>query len=197
MLDVADLAACREMCQGVDTVVHLAADPSPDADFHQSLLANNITGTYNMFRAAKDAGCARVIVASSIHAVGGHPPGDPIPENAPVRPLNMYGVSKAFGEATAHAFARSEGLSTIAIRIGAYHNDWIRSAATPENLSAYISPRDMNQLLVRCIETPGIDFAIVHGISNNREQRLSIDGTCSLLGYEPVDDGFEVFAAFR
>ena len=55
-LDVADLAACRAACDGVDVVVHLAADPSPEADFSESLLENNIKGTYNVFRARRTRG---------------------------------------------------------------------------------------------------------------------------------------------
>jgi nucleoside-diphosphate-sugar epimerase len=64
-LDVADLAACQEACKTIDTVIHLAADAGPEADFYGSLLDNNIKGTYNIFRAAKDQGCRRVIFASS------------------------------------------------------------------------------------------------------------------------------------
>ncbi len=73
-LEIADLDACQAACAGIDTVVHLAADPSPDADFYGSLLDNNIKGTYNVFRAARDQGCRRVIFASSVHAVIGYMP---------------------------------------------------------------------------------------------------------------------------
>ena len=93
--------------------------------FYGSLLDNNIKGTYNVFRAAKDAGCRRVVFASSIHAVVGYPADMPIPTDVTVRPLNMYGVSKCFGEAVAAAFAYGEGLSAIAIRIGAYEAPWL------------------------------------------------------------------------
>lgn len=31
--NIADLDACREACANIDTVLHLAADPAPDADF--------------------------------------------------------------------------------------------------------------------------------------------------------------------
>ena len=106
----------------------------------------------------------------------------------------MYGVSKCFGEATGRKFATSDGLSCIAIRIGAYEAEWIKTALTPRNLSAYLSPRDLNQLIRKCIEVEGIDFAIVHSISDNRIKRLSIDETRRLVGYEPVDDGFEKYA---
>ena len=36
-LDVADAAACRAACAGIDTVVHLAADPRPDAPWEKPL----------------------------------------------------------------------------------------------------------------------------------------------------------------
>ena len=185
-LDIADLDACRTACAGMDAVLHLAADPSPEADFYGSLLDNNIKGTYNVFRAAKDAGCRRIVFASSIHAVVGYPADSPIPTDTTVRPLNMYGVSKCFGEAVAAAFAYGEGLSAIAIRIGAYEAPWLQSAATPQNLSVYVSPRDLNQLIVRCLDAPPeITFAVVSGQSNNRNPRLDLTSTRDLLGYTP------------
>jgi hypothetical protein len=50
----------------------------------------------------------------------------------------------------------------------------------------------MNQLLMRCIETPGIDYAVVAGISDNRYKRFDLVLTRELLGYAPRDDGFAV-----
>jgi nucleoside-diphosphate-sugar epimerase len=195
-LDIADPAACRGACAGMETVVHLAADPSPRADFYGSLLDNNIKGTYNIFRAAKDAGCRRVIFASSVHAVIGYPQDVQAHPESPVRPVNMYGVSKCFGEAVAHCFASAEGLSSIAIRIGGYDSGNRRpERMTAAGLSMYLSPRDLNQLLVRCIETPDIPFAIVQAVSNNRFKRLDITSARELLGYAPRDDAFELFGA--
>lgn len=191
-LNIADFGQVVAACDGIDTVVHLAANPNPDADFETELLASNIQGTYNVFEAAARTGCRRVIFASSVHAVAGHPTDIAILESASVWPLNMYGVSKCFGEATARAYASTRELSCIAIRIGAYENPgWMTSGNQDTWRSAFISPRDLNQLLVKCIESPDVDFAIVHGISNNRQKRLSIEATRDLLGYEPVDDGFE------
>ena len=191
-LDVADPQACWEACRGIDTVVHLAADPSPEADFYGSLLDNNIKGTYNVFRAAKDQGCRRVVFASSIHAVIGYPPDVPARPDDAVQPTNMYGVSKCFGEAVAACFAH-DGLSSIAIRIGAYDAPWLREDPSALNLSAYVSERDLNQLLVRGIEAEGVRFAIVHGLSDNRFKRLDLTATRELLGYEPEDDAFRIF----
>ncbi len=190
--DIADLDACRRACAGIDTVIHLAADPSPRADFHDSLLANNVAGTYNIFRAARDADCRRVIFASSINAVDAYPPDVQIAPDDPIRAPNMYGVSKAFGEATARYFADREGLSALCIRIGAYDAGRPNAPVTQARLAVYVSPRDLNQLLVRCIET-SVHFAIVNGISDNRYKRLDISSARDLLGYAPQDDAFRLF----
>ena len=56
----------------IDVVVHLAADASPSADFYGSLLDRNIKSTYNAFHAAREAGCSRVVYASSVNAVLGY-----------------------------------------------------------------------------------------------------------------------------
>ena len=193
VFDIADLDACRAACAGIDTVVHLAADPSPRADFYGSLLDNNIKGVFNIFRAAKDAGCQRVIFASSINAVSGYPEDVQITPTMPTRPPNLYGVSKAFGESIASYFADGEGLSSICIRIGYYDAGNLDAPVTTQRLSTYTSPRDLNALLVRAIETPDIPFAIVHGVSGNRYQRLDLTATKELLDYAPQDDAFRLF----
>ena len=193
-LDVADADACQAACRGVDTVVHLAADPSPAADFYGSLLDNNIKGTYNVFRAAQDQGCRRVVFASSVHAVIGYPPDVQARPESPVRPVNMYGVSKCFGEAVAACFAAS-GLSAIAVRIGAYENEQLHRRPTADLMSAYVSRRDLNQLLVRCVDAADVPFAIVHGLSDNRFKRMDLSSTRDLLGYAPQDDAFRLLGA--
>lgn len=190
-LDVADAAACAEACVGIDTVVHLAADPSPEAEWEGSLLANNIRGVVNVFRAAREAGCRRVVFASSVHAVGGLLDEEPIADDAAPRPTNLYGASKAFGEAVAATYA-AQGLSGIAIRIGAYDAPWFREQGDAVAAMAYVSPRDLNDLLVRCIETDDIPYAVVAGISDNARKRFTLEHTRGLLGYAPRDDGFAV-----
>jgi nucleoside-diphosphate-sugar epimerase len=197
-IDIADLEACQEACRDRDTVVHLAADANSHADFYASLLRNNIQGTYNIFRAAKDQGCRRVIFASTVQVVATYPPDVQAHPDSPLRPRNMYSVSKCFGEAVASYFAYTEGLSSIAVRIGAYDakanaTHGLRQEPNPMNLAAYVSERDLNQLLMRCIETPDVLFAVVHGISNNRFKRLDITSTRDLVGYDPQDDAFELF----
>jgi NAD+ dependent glucose-6-phosphate dehydrogenase len=193
-LQVADLAACRAACAGIDVVIHLAADPSPSADFYDSLLDNNVKGTYNIFRAAKDADCKRVIFASSVHAIEGYPRDRQLTPDDPVRPRNMYGASKAFGEAVAHVFAVSEGLPSVCLRIGAYEGGPRRERGNSTYLSMFTSQRDLNSLLLCSIEGPLPDPAagtvVVHATSDNRFKRLDLTKSRQVLGYAPQDDGF-------
>src|SRR5262245_24993001 len=139
-LEAADLGACRAVCQGIDTVVHMAGDPSSQAGFYESLLDNNVKAVYNIFQAAKEAGCRRVVFASSVQVIEGYPLDVQAHPESPVKPLNMYAVSKCFGEAVAHYFAMAEGLSSIAIRVGTFEGNhaWTE---TPDarNLSTFVS----------------------------------------------------------
>lgn len=190
--DIADIEACRAACANIDTVLHLAADPSPDADFCHSLMDNNILGTFNIFRAAKDAGCKRVVFASSAQAVEGYALDHQIrPQDAP-KPKNMYGVSKAFGEGIAAYFAHQEGLSALSVRIANFTTLEPGEQLSARDMSAFLSHRDAADLLERCLRIEGVHHAVVHGVSNNCYKRLSLEETSRLLGYYPQDDAFSI-----
>jgi hypothetical protein len=175
----------KQLCAGIDTVLHLAGNANPSATWDE-LLPVNIIGTYNVFVAAKAAGCRRVIYSSSIHAVSGYPPDVQVKTSEPVNPGDLYGVSKCFGEALARYFAEKEGLSAIALRIGAFQPREV--AQEEENvglLDAFVSRRDLTALIIRCIDDEQIRFAIFNGLSNNRFKRLDISDARELVGYEP------------
>jgi len=183
-----DLDRLKELFAGVDTVLHLAADPSPAATW-DSVRRNNITGAYHVFVAAKAAGCRRVVFASSIHAVSGYPDDVQVKTHDPVNPGDLYGVSKCFGEALGRYMAEQEGVSTICIRIGAFQPiEAARDKKGLRMLDAFVSRRDLNQLIHRCIDAERVRFAIVHGLSDNQFKRLDLSDTREMLGYDPVDD---------
>ena len=190
--DVANLDSCKEACVGIDTVVHLAADPGPIADFYGSLLDANIKGAFNIFRAASDAGCRRVVFASSAQTVDGYPEDRQISVRDPIRPKNLYGVTKCFGEALGSYFATQEGLSVIAVRIANFTEFSAGEEHSARDVSAFLSHRDAVQLLVRAIEVENVNFAIVNGVSNNRYKRLALDESREILGFMPEDDAFEI-----
>lgn len=183
-----DLAGLKEIFRGCHTVLHLAANPDATAVWRE-LLETNIIGTYHAFVAAKAAGCQRVIYASSIHAVSGYPIDVQVKTNEPVNPGDIYGVTKCFGEALGRYMAEQEGLPTIALRIGAFQpRENARSEKGLAMLDAFVSRRDLNQLINRCIAAEQIRFAILHGLSNNSFKRLDISDARALVGYAPQDD---------
>lgn len=95
--DVRDLGALRQAFAGVDVVVHLAfmITGTTGAD---ALREINIEGTVNAFRAAREAGAARFVYASSVAAYGFHPD-TPVgmTEEWPTRPADrlFYAREKA------------------------------------------------------------------------------------------------------
>jgi nucleoside-diphosphate-sugar epimerase len=186
--ELEDLESVKRACEGMDAVVHLAAEPSPFATW-SSILPNNIVGTYHVFVAAKAAMCRRVVFASSIHAVSGYGGDVQVKTSDPVNPGDLYGVSKAFGEALGRYMAEQEGVSCVVVRIGAAAPiEWASHQRSLYMLDAFLSYDDLQQLLERAVEDERIRFAIVHGVSNNRFKRLDLSTTRTILGYEPKDD---------
>jgi hypothetical protein len=85
--------------------------------------------------------------------------------------------------------AEQEGLSVVAVRIGAFQPlEAAREEANLSMIDAFVSPRDLTQLLTRAIDMDGLRWAVVHGLSNNRFKRLDISDARVLLGYKPQDD---------
>ncbi len=171
--------------EGVDTVVHLAAQSSPSTPWER-LLPDNIVATYHVFAAAEAAGCRRVVFASSIHAVSGYPRERMVEPTDPVNPGDLYGGSKCSREALGRYAAEQRGLSVVALRIGAFQP--LSAAAGPdaEGMSdMYIAPTDLYRLLCHAIDLDGLRFAIVHAVGDNDRQRLDVARTRELLGYAP------------
>lgn len=192
VLDIRDQVSCHAACEGIHTVIHLAADPNPDADFMTSVLPLNIVGTYNMLLAAKTQGCKRFIFASSAQAIEGYPKDVQIHECMAPRPGNLYGVGKAFGEALASLYANDGELTTVAVRIANVAQFQPGETHSHRDVAAFISLRDVVALLRNCIEADLNGFHVIHGVSNNRYKRLAIDKTRQVVGYEPLDDAFEI-----
>lgn len=194
--DLTVLDEAKRVCAGADVVVHLAATPDPSATWDE-LLPVNIEATYNVFLGAKAAGTGRVVYASSIHAVGGYGPHRQVRVDDPVNPGTLYGVTKCFGEALARYMAEQEGVPAVAVRIGAFQPP-ATPAADASIVDFYVSPRDLCQLIDRCIDAPDLPpFAIVHGLSADHWTRLDLTDTRRLVGYEPVDDAADENEALR
>ncbi|HXY05934.1 MAG TPA: SDR family oxidoreductase [Burkholderiaceae bacterium] len=115
--DIADAAACRAACDGIDVVLHEAALGSVPRSLQDPLASHraNVTGFLNMLVASRDAGVRRFVYAASSSTYGDHP-NLPKVEDAIGRPLSPYAATKLFDEIYAEVFGRCYGTPTIGLR---------------------------------------------------------------------------------
>jgi len=187
--DIRELEPLREACRGVKAMVHLAAVPDED-DFQTRLLPMNLTGVHNAFEAARQAGVNKVIFASTGQTVLNYPRGEWVTPEMPPRPHTVYACTKIFGEALARYYSDHYGMSMICIRIcwfQPYHSTLLRTPEPSEFHREWCSPRDLTQLLVKCLRAD-LRYAIFFGISNNTGRCWDISNAQKLVGYDPQDD---------
>ena len=99
-------------------VVHLAAQPGVLGSFgtgFDQYLHDNLLATQRMFEAAAEAGCPRVVYASSSSVYGDAEAYPCYEDETPTRPRSPYGVTKRACEKLAEIYA-GMGLSTVGMR---------------------------------------------------------------------------------
>ncbi len=187
--DISLLEEIRPLFCDIDVVIHLAANPRPQAPW-QNLLPNNIIGAANMFQAASESQCKRVIFASSFHAVRGNSANKIISENSPYQPENLYGASKAWGEILARYYSDSQAMSCLCLRLGwVLQRDQIKSHRQNSHFHYILTCDDLVKFIIAAIEAPlTLRYGIYHGISMKRSRNVDMRLTHKELGFEPDDD---------
>ncbi len=193
----ADLAIWDEawirQFRDADAVIHLAADPSPRANW-ESVVRENFDLTLNVYEAAVRQGARRLVFASSNWVVAGHRfESWPLTPETPPYPVNPYGVSKLVGERLGRSYSERWGLSVICFRIGWNQRD-------PGNLprsdmawglwgqGMWLSDRDLCQGFEKAVTAdPGLRFAVLNLMSDNQGMRWDLGPTRTAIGYEPLD----------
>jgi nucleoside-diphosphate-sugar epimerase len=164
--DVRDPETVAGAVRGVDAIVHGAALHGVHLRGHAAgdFWAVNATGTYNVYAAARDAGVRRVVLASSMVVYGQTVPPDQaawsfVTEDQPAEPDNVYGLTKVVSEETSRFHARTDGIVTVALRLGMF---------VPESFERYgfrllfggVDDRDVAQATMRALEhAPADGFA--------------------------------------
>jgi UDP-N-acetylglucosamine/UDP-N-acetylgalactosamine 4-epimerase len=116
-IDILDYDALLASMKGVDVVFHEAAIPSVPRSINEPIPSHdvNVNGTFNVLRAAKEAGVRRVVYAASSSAYG-----DsltlPKVETMPTNPKSPYAAQKLMGEHYMSVWASCFGLETISLR---------------------------------------------------------------------------------
>ena len=125
--DVRNPTDMQAAVQGVDVIVHAAAihgihlrDHTPQ-DFYDL----NLTGTFNMWEAAVQAGVRAVVFSSTIgvytrHTASGAGGVMALHEDLPLEPGDIYGYTKVAGEAMCRYYGRKHGIPSVALRYGTF-----------------------------------------------------------------------------
>ena len=115
--DIRNYETCLQACNNINLISHQAALGSVPRSINDPLTTNavNITGTLNMFTAAKETNIKRVVYAASSSTYGDHP-GLPKVEDKIGNPLSPYAVTKYVNELYARVYANTYGLQLIGLR---------------------------------------------------------------------------------
>lgn len=117
-INVSDEASVEEMINkyNIDTIVHMAAILSGVGEKNPMLAWDvNMNGTINILNLAVKHEMARVIMPSSI-AVWGPDCPKIAPQDTPLHPTTMYGVTKVAGELVADYYVRKFGIDCRGLR---------------------------------------------------------------------------------
>jgi nucleoside-diphosphate-sugar epimerase len=195
-----------ELFDGIDVLFHLAAK-NCIADCQEDPLETsdvNVTGTVNVFEAARRAGVGKIVYAESSALYEGSAV-LPTPESD-VAPQSFYAVSKLAGMAFADAYRRFFGVRSTALRYFCVYGprqDYRRTI--PPVMSAFIIKLlrgerptiygsgdkrrdfvyvdDVNDFHVRCIDDERTDGQVYNlGSGANYSVREIFDQIASLLG---------------
>jgi len=115
--DIRSYETCVAACAGIDLISHQAALGSVPRSINDPLTTNNvnITGTLNIFTAAKEGRVKRVVYAASSSTYGDHP-GLPKVEDRIGNPLSPYAVTKYVNELYANVYASVYGMELTGLR---------------------------------------------------------------------------------
>lgn len=179
---------------GADAVVHLAANPDPNARW-DDLVGPNIDAMANVLHAAVLGAVDRVVFASSSHTMWGYRDDETslISEGLPPRPDGPYAASKLVGERLCRSFALAFELSVVALRIGWVQPGPNRAETLPDDWarSLWLSNADLALLFDGAVWAELDDgFLLANGTSRNRGSRWPIDRAIEVLGFDPIDDAF-------
>jgi CDP-glucose 4,6-dehydratase len=161
----ADLLARVLREHSVETVYHLAAQAIVGAALSSPVptFEANIQGTWTLMEACRQGEVARVVVASSDKAYGSH---DELPytEEAPLRPVYPYDVSKAAADLIARSYWHTYELPVAVTRFANIYGggDLNFSRLIPEAVTAVLDGR---RPVIRSDGSPERDFLYVEDVA--------------------------------
>lgn len=209
--DIGDSAKTLEALKGVDAVIHMAGlIVVPDSVKDPiKYCQNNVIGTMNLLECMRKVGVKKIIFSSSA-CVYGTTDNLPIKEDAPLRPDNPYGATKAAVEAFLQSYNVNFNFDAIILRYfnpygpGEMHEgethaipNFIKSALSKNKIPLYwggqqirdfIYIDDLAKAHIDVLKLSGYQVFNV-GTDRGVKVRDVIDEIFNILGYKvEVDD---------
>ena len=139
--DVGDPTVLEAALEGVDALVHLAAQTGvvPSVENPARDFEGNAVGTFKVLEACRRQGIDRFIFASSGAALGEVDP--PLHEEVVPHPVSPYGAGKLAGEAYCQSYAAAYGMNTVAFRFSNVYGPYSthKNNAIPNFIKALLS----------------------------------------------------------
>lgn len=143
--DVCDSASLERLMRDhrIEAVWHgaaITAGPEREKREARRILEVNLVATVASLEAAARAGVRRFVYPSSSAVYGSTAfEGDgPLTEDAPLRPLNLYGITKVAAEQAVLRLAPALGVEACAGRINAVFGPWERDTGLRDTLSPHL-----------------------------------------------------------
>ena len=113
--DVGDARVLTKVMHGVDAVIHLAGliSVAESMVYPAVYYDANVVQLKTLLDVMTAANVPRLVFASSAAVYAG---GQLLAENAPMAPGNVYGATKAAGEAMVNAYAKAHGFTAVTLR---------------------------------------------------------------------------------
>ncbi len=178
--DLNDGVAILRLAEGCGAILHFGG-VSTEQPF-ETVLGANIRGLYNIYEAARREK-ARVVFASSNHAIGFHERSETIDADTQLMPDGYYGLSKAYGELMGRLYWMKHGVESVSIRIGS-------SFPEPTNarmLATWLSYGDLARLVARCVLAEKVGCRVIWGASNNARMTWWRNDAREVIGWTPQD----------
>jgi nucleoside-diphosphate-sugar epimerase len=208
-VDFSKAAQVQGAFEGLDAVIHLAAEAKTEGDW-ESVLHHNIIAVYNVFEEAVRAGVLKIVFASTNHTQHDYVGRTPLTLDRffvptmgfvklsdPPAPDSYYGISKLFGENMGWYYLRRHGIQFISLRIGStFPQDnpsiWKDTDREDHARALFLSKRDCVQAFARALKV-NTDFLIAYAISNNDRRFFDLTETKEKLGFFPEDNAEDYF----
>jgi uronate dehydrogenase len=177
--DLANGVDVLRLAEGCGTILHYGGC-AVERPFDE-ILGPNIIGLYHIYEAARREK-ARVLFASSNHAIGFHERTEKLDDDCALMPDGYYGLSKAYGELMGRMYWFKHGVENVNVRIGSS----LPEPVDARMLSTYLSYADICRLSERATLAEATGSCVIWGASANARTFWGNDAR-KAIGWEPLD----------